>query len=297
MKPEFNTEVIITCAVTGGSDVVGKHPAIPVTPKEIAAAAIEAAKAGATIAHCHVRDPETGLNCMKKELFAEVADRVRDSDTDVILNLTGGNGGLYIPRDDDPGRADDGSDICTVEQRVEHAVEIKPEICSFDVGTILETKGVYIGTEHVMRGIGQALKDAGVKPEIEVFDTSGINVANQLVEEGVIGDPPMYQLCLGIGHMAPLDTQVMLAMRNMLPDNAVWASFGISRMQMPMVAKSVLLGGHVRVGLEDNLYLKRGVFASNGELVDKAVGIIDSLGARPLTPAEGREKLGLTKPH
>ena len=297
MKPEFNTEVIVTCAVTGGGDTVGKHPAIPVTPKEIAAAAIEAAKAGATIAHCHVREPETGQNSMRKELFAEVADRVRDSDTDVILNLTGGNGGLYIPQDDNPGQAAEGSDICTIEQRVEHAVEIKPEICSFDVGTILEAKGVYIGTEHFMRGIGKALKEAGVKPEIEVFDTSGINIANQLVEEGVIGDPPMFQLCLGIGNMAPLDTQVMLAMRNMLPDNAVWAAFGISRMQMPMVAKSVLLGGHVRVGLEDNLYLKRGVFASNGELVDKAVGIIDGLGARALTPAEGREKLGLSKPH
>ena len=200
MKPEFNTEVIVTCAVTGGGDTVGKHPAIPVTPKEIAAAAIEAAKAGATIAHCHVREPETGQNSMRKELFAEVADRVRDSDTDVILNLTGGNGGLYIPQDDNPGQAAEGSDICTIEQRVEHAVEIKPEICSFDVGTILEAKGVYIGTEHFMRGIGKALKEAGVKPEIEVFDTSGINIANQLVEEGVIGDPPMFQLCLGIGN-------------------------------------------------------------------------------------------------
>ena len=161
----------------------------------------------------------------------------------------------------------------------------------------MEGNGVYFGTVDYMRGIAKLLKEAGVKPEIEVFDTGGINIANQLVEEGWIDDPPMYQLCLGIGHMAPLHTQVMVAMREMLPDNAVWASFGISRMQMPMVAKSVLLGGHVRVGLEDNLYLKRGVFASNGQLVEKAIGIIDALGAQVVTPAEGREKLGLPPRH
>jgi uncharacterized protein (DUF849 family) len=294
MKNEFNTEVMLTCAVTGGGDTVGRHPAIPVTPKEIADAAIEAAKAGATVAHCHVRDPETGQNSMRKELFKEVADRIRDSDTDIIMNLTGGNGGLYIPRDDDPRRAGEGSDICSVEERAEHAVEIKPEIMSFDVGTIMEGNGVYFGTLDYMRGIAKLLKEVGVKPEIEVFDTGGINIGNTLVEEGWIDDPPMYQLCLGIGQMAPLSTQIMVAMREMLPDNAVWASFGISRMQMPMVAKSVLLGGHVRVGLEDNLYLKRGVFASNGELVEKAIGIIDALGARVVTPAEGREMLGLS---
>ena len=297
MAPEMNTEVILTCAVTGGGDTVGKHPAIPVTPKEIAAAAIEAAKAGATIAHCHVREPETGKNSMRKALFAEVADRVRDSNIDVILNLTGGNGGLYIPSADDPRKAGPGSDICSPEERAEHAVEIKPEICSFDVGTILEERGVYMGTVGYMREIATLLKAAGVKPEIECFDTSGINVANQLVEEGVIDGPPMYQLCLGIGNNAPMSTQIMLAMREMLPANTVWASFGISRWQMPMVAKSVLLGGHVRVGLEDNLYLSRGVFASNGELVTKAIGIVESLGARVLSPEEGRAKLGLASKH
>jgi len=293
MSPEMNTEVILTCAVTGGGDTVGKHPAIPVTPKEIAAAAIEAAKAGATIAHCHVRDPDTGKNSMKKDLFAEVAERVRDSDTDIILNLTGGNGGMYIPSDEDPRKAGPGSDICSPEERARHAVEIKPEICTFDVGTILDDRGVYMGTMNYMREIATLLKSVGVKPEIECFDTSGINIANQLVAEGVIDGPPMYQLCLGIGNNAPMSTQVMLAMREMLPDNAVWASFGISRWQMPMVAKSVLLGGHVRVGLEDNLYLSRGVFASNGELVSKAVGIVQALGARVLSPEEGRAKLGL----
>ena len=293
MTPEMNTEVILTCAVTGGGDTVGKHPNIPVTPTEIAAAAIEAAKAGATIAHCHVREPETGKNSMRKALFAEVADRVRESNVDVILNLTGGNGGTYIPGEDDPQKAGPGSDLCSPEERAIHAMEIKPEICSFDVGTIVEERGVYMGTLGHMREIAVLLKSVGVKPEIECFDTSGINIANQLVEEGVIDGPPMYQLCLGIGNNAPMSTQVMLAMREMLPSNAVWASFGISRWQMPMVAKSVLLGGHVRVGLEDKLYLSRGVFASNGELVTKAVGIVESLGARVLSPEEGRKKLGL----
>ena len=176
-------------------------------------------------------------------------------------------------------------------------MEIKPEICSFDVGTIVEERGVYMGTIGYMREIAGLLKGAGVKPEIECFDTSGINIANQLVAEGVIDGPPMYQLCLGIGNNAPMSTQVMLAMREMLPENALWSSFGISRWQMPMVAKSVLLGGHVRVGLEDNLYLSRGVFANNGELVTKARSIVESLGAMVLTPEVGRTKLGLASKH
>jgi uncharacterized protein (DUF849 family) len=296
MKPmnEMNSEVMITCAVTGGGDTVGKHPAIPVTPEQIANAAIEAAKAGAAIAHCHVRDPETGKNCMRKDLFAEVAERVRSSSTDVILNLTGGNGGHYIPSAADPRVADPASDICTPEERAAHAVEIKPEICSFDVGAVMfGSQGVYIGTVDYMREIAKMLKAAGVKPEIEAFDTSGIMVARQLIEEGHIDAPAMFQLCLGIGNNAPTNTSMMLAMRDLLPENSHWWSFGISRMQMPMAAKAVLLGGNVRVGLEDNLYLSRGVFANNGQLVEKAANIVGGMGCRVLTPAEARVKLGL----
>ena len=294
MNSELNTEVMITCAVTGGGDTVGKHPVIPVTPEQIANAAIEAAKAGAAIAHCHVRDPETGKNSMRKELFAEVAERVRSADTDVILNLTGGNGGHYIPSANDPRVADPSSDLCTPEERAAHAVEIKPEICSFDVGAVMfGSQGAYLGTVDYMRDIAKLLKAAGVKPEIEAFDSSGVMVARQLIDEGLIDSPPMFQLCLGIGNNAPTNTSMMLALRDMLPPDSHWWSFGISRLQMPMAAKSVVLGGNVRVGLEDNLYLSRGVFASNGQLVEKAAGIVENLGCRVLTPAEARVKLGL----
>ena len=277
MNSELNTEVMVTCAVTGGGDTVGKHPAIPVTPEQIANAAIEAAKAGAAIAHCHVRDPETGKNSMRKELFAEVAERVRSADTDVILNLTGGNGGHYIPSANDPRVADPSSDLCTPEERAAHAVEIKPEICSFDVGAVMfGSQGAYLGTVDYMRDIAKLLKAAGVKPELEAFDSSGVMVARQHIDEGLIDSPPM-----------------MLALRDMLPPESHWWAFGISRLQMPMAAKSVVLGGNVRVGLEDNLYLSRGVFASNGHLVEKAAGIVENLGCRVLTPAEARVKLGL----
>ncbi len=294
---EMNTEVIITCAVTGGSDTVGKHPAIPVTPEQIAAAAIEAAKAGAAIAHCHVRDPETGQNAFKTELFREVVERIRESDTDVVINLTGGNGGAIVLDDADPRAMQDSSDITTPEGRVAHAVELQPEITSLDMGAIVfGDSTIYAGHPSAMREMAKRLQAAGVKPEIEVFDVGPIVLAGELVEEGLIDDPPMFQLCLGIGPNAPIDTKVMLAMRDLLPEGSAWSAFGISRYEMPMVAKAVVLGGNVRVGLEDNLYLERGVFASNGQLVEKARGIVEALGARCLTPAEAREKLNLRKP-
>ncbi len=293
---EMNTDVIITCAVTGGGDTVDKHPAIPVTPKQIAAAAIEAAKAGAAIAHCHVRDPETGQNAFKTELFREVVERIRESDTDVVINLTGGNGGAIVIDDENPREFQPDGDITTPEGRVAHAVELQPEITSLDVGLItFGDNTIYAGHPSAMREMAKRLQAAGVKPEIEVFDVGPIVLAGQLVEEGLIDDPPMFQLCLGIGPNAPTDTKVMLAMRDLLPTGAYWSAFGISRYQMPMVAKAMVMGGNVRVGLEDNLYLERGVHASNGQLVEKARGIVEALGARCLTPAEAREKLNLRK--
>ena len=295
---EMSTEVVITCAVTGGGDTVGKHPAIPVTPKEIAAAAIEAAKAGAAIAHCHVRDPETGQNAFRTDLFREVVERIRESDTDVVINLTGGNGGGIILDDANPREIQESSDITTPEGRVAHAVELQPEITSLDMGTIpFGDNEIYAGHPSAMREMAKRMQAAGVKPEIEVFDIGPIVLAGQLVAEGLFDDPPMFQLCLGIGPNAPTDTKVMLAMRDLLPDGAIWSAFGISRHQMPMVAKSVVMGGNVRVGLEDNLYLERGVFASNGQLVEKARGIVEAMGVRCLTPAEAREKLNLRKPN
>jgi uncharacterized protein (DUF849 family) len=294
---EMNNEVVITCAVTGGGDTAGKSEHVPVTPKQIAEAAIQAAKEGAAIVHCHVRDPETGQNAFKTELFAEVVARIRESETDVVINLTGGNGGAIIIDDDKPGEWQEGSDLTTPEGRVAHALELLPEICTLDMGLINFGEDVaYLGNDSAIRRMAKLMQAAGVKPELEVFDVGPIMQARTLVEEGVFDAPPMFQLCLGIGHNAPTDTRVMLAMRDILPEGAFWSSFGISRHQMPMVAKSVALGGNVRVGLEDNLYLSRGVLANNGQLVEKAVGIIERMGARVLTPAEAREKLNLRKP-
>lgn len=294
---EMNNEVVITCAVTGGGDTAGKSPHVPVTPKQIAAAAIDAAKAGAAIVHCHVRNPETGQNAFKTELFAELVERIRESETDVVINLTGGNGGAILIDDNKPGEWQEGSDLTTPEGRVAHAVELLPEICTLDMGLINFGENVaYLGNDSALRDMAKRMQSVGVKPELEVFDVGPIMQARKLMDEGVFDAPPMFQLCLGIGVNAPTDTKVMLAMRDILPDGAFWSSFGISRHQMPMVAKSVALGGNVRVGLEDNLYLSRGVLANNGQLVEKARTIIEAMGARVLTPAEAREKLNLRKP-
>ena len=293
---EMNNEVIITCAVTGGGDTADKSPHVPVTPKQIAAAAIEAAKEGAAIVHCHVRDPETGQNAFKTELFAEVVARIRESETDVVINLTGGNGGAIFIDDNKPGEWLPESDLTTPEGRVAHAIELLPEICTLDLGLINFGANVaYLGNDSAVREMAKRMQAVGVKPELEVFDVGPIMQARMLMDEGVLDAPPMFQLCLGIGMNAPTDTKVMLAMRDILPEGAFWSSFGISRHQMPMVAKSVALGGNVRVGLEDNLYLSRGVLASNGQLVEKARTIIEAMGARILTPEEARKKLNLRK--
>lgn len=291
----MNNEVIVTCAVTGAGDTVGTHPDIPVTPEQIANAAIEAAQAGAAIAHCHVRDLGTGKGSRDPVLFREVVDRIRDSDTDVVLNLTAGMGGDYVLGENDPAEPGPGTDLVGPDERLAHVEQLLPEICSLDCGTLNfgNQNEIYISTPAYLRAMAQKIKDLGVKPELEVFDSGHVRFANQLVKEGLIADPPLYQICLGIPWGAAADTRSMKAMSDMLPPNAQWAGFGISRMEMPMVAQAVLLGGHVRVGLEDNLYLSKGVFATNGQLVEKAVTIVENLGARTLTPAEAREKLGL----
>ena len=288
----MNRDVIVTCAVTGAGDTVGKHPAIPVTPKEIAESAIEAAKAGATVVHCHVREPD-GRPSRKLEYYAEVVERIRDSDTDAVLNLTAGMGGDFYPSDDNPGQAGPGSDMVGPLRRLEHVEALLPEICSLDCGTLNFGEGAYVSTAPMLRIMAEKIKACGVKPELECFDTGHVRLANQLVSDGLIEGPPLYQLCLGIPWGAPATPAAMKTMAEMLPENAIWAGFGISAMEMPMVAQAILLGGHARVGLEDNLYLERGVFASNAQLVEKAVKIIELMGARVLGPAEAREKLGL----
>ena len=291
----MNQEVIVTCAVTGAGDTVGKHPAIPVTPQQIADAAIEAAKAGAAIAHMHVREPSTGKGSRKTEYYREVVKRVRDSGVDIIVNLTAGMGGDLEVDDQDPRKAGPGTDLVNALERLVHVEELLPEICTLDCGTLNFGDGnmIFVSTPNQLRAGAKRIRELGVKPELEVFDTGHLWFAKRMHEEGLLEEPPMFQLCLGIPWGAPADTNSMKAMRDMLPTGAVWAGFGIGRMQMPMVAQAVLLGGNVRVGLEDNIWLDRGVHASNGTLVQRAVEIIRLMGARSLTPAEARKKLGL----
>jgi uncharacterized protein (DUF849 family) len=291
----MNYDVVITCAVTGAADTTGRSKLVPVTPEQVANAAIEAAKAGAAVAHIHVRDPETGKGSRDVGLFREAVDRVRDSGVDVIINLTAGMGGDWIPSDEDPSMPAPGTDMVGPEERLAHVVECKPEICSLDCGTMIFGDGndLYLNTPVYLRKMAKITQELGVKPELEVFDLGQIRLARALVDEGLIDAPPMFQLCLGIPWGAGADTETMAAMKQALPDNAVWAGFGISRMQMPMVAQAMILGGNVRVGLEDNIYLERGVLATNGQLVQRAVEIIERLGGRVLTPDEARQKIGL----
>ena len=294
----MNYEVIVSCAVTGAGDTAGIHPELPVTPAQIAAAAVGAAKAGAAVAHIHVRDPQTGAPSRKLEYYREVVDRIRASGTDVIINLTTGMGGDLIVDDAHPSVAAPGSDMIPALERLEHIEALRPEMCTLDCGSMNFSDGDYVAvvTANQLRTMAARVQELGVKPELEVFDTGHVRLANKLFEEGLIDSAPLFQLCLGIPYGAPADTRTMAAMVDLLPPGAVWAAFAISRMEMPIVAQSVLLGGSVRVGLEDNLYLRRGAFASNAQLVEKAVGIVEALGARALTASEARAQLGLPQP-
>lgn len=291
----MNFEPIITCAVTGAGDTVAKNPKVPVTPIQIADAAIEAARAGAAIVHLHVRDPETGQGSRDPELFREVVDRVRDRDTDVVINLTAGMGGDWTPRADDPSMPGPSTDMIGPLERLAHVEGLLPEICSLDCGTLnfSDTDTIYISTPPTLRKMAELTRDWGVKPELEVFDLGHIRFASQMIAEGLVEEPPMFQICLGIPWGADQSVETMIAMKSHLPSGANWAGFGISRMQMPMAAVAVAMGGNVRVGLEDNIYLDRGVLATNGALVERAVEIVQRMGARPLTPQEARNRLRL----
>jgi uncharacterized protein (DUF849 family) len=291
----MSRDVIISCALTGAADSVGKHPAIPVTPEQIATSGIEAAKAGAAIVHIHVRDPATGKPSREFAHYREVVDRIRNSGVDVIINLTTGPGAAYFPGTDNPAIGGPGTTLSRPEERVRHVQELRPEICTLDIATLSMGERTFMNTPPHLRVMGRLIREAGVLPELEVFDTGHIRLARRLIEEGVLATPPMIQLCLGIAYGAPATTEAMIMMRNMLPQPCVWAGFGISLHQFPMVAQAVILGGHVRVGLEDNLYLERGVFApNNAALVERAATIVAALGERPATPAKAREILGLS---
>lgn len=291
----MNHNIIITCAVTGAGDTVGKHPAIPVTPAQIAAAAVEAAHAGATVVHCHVRDPLTGKGSRDPALYRELMEHIRKSGVDVIVNLTAGMGGdLEIGAGEHPTDFGPGTDLVGPLTRLVHVEELLPDICTLDCGTLNFGDGdtIYVSTPAALRAGARRITELGVKAELEIFDTGHLWFSKQMIQEGLLKDP-LFQLCLGIPWGAPADTTTMKAMVDNLPPDATWAAFGIGRMQMPMAAQAVLLGGNVRVGLEDNLWLDRGVPASNGSLVERVVKLITCLGASPMSPAEGRVKMGL----
>lgn len=287
-------KVMLTCAVTGGADTAKKNPAVPVTPEQIARAVIDARKAGATIAHIHVRDPKTGMASMEVAYYREVVERVRDSGSDVLINLTTGPGSRFVPSEDDPRVGGPGTTMTRPLERVRHVLELRPDICSLDVGSMNFGETGFVNTPAHLRVMAKAIAEAGVKPELEVFDTGHVMLARRMIEDGHIAGPGLFQLCLGIPWGAPATTESMLHMRSLLPPGAQWAGFGISRMQFPMVAQAAILGGHARVGLEDNLYIDHGVLApSNAALVERAVRILESLGESVADPAEARQILGL----
>ena len=294
----MNRKVIVTCAVTGSGDSVNKHPAIPVTPKEIATAAIEAAKAGAAIAHIHVREPDSGKPSRRVELYSEVVSRIRESNVDVIINLTTGMGGdLFLGPDEEPMNFSDNTDCVGIMERIKHVEELLPEICSLDCGSFNYAEGdyVYISTPNMLEQGARRIQEIGVKPELEVFELGHISFSKHLMAQGLLDDTPLFQVCLGIRWAAEANTASFKTMVDALPEGCNWAGFGTSAMEMPMVAQAVLLGGNIRVGLEDNLYLEKGVFASNGQLVERACNIVELMGCSIQTPSEARETLGLKK--
>ena len=296
----MNWEAFITCAVTGAGATTHRSDKVPVTPEQIADAAIEAARAGAAIAHIHVRDPATGRGTRDVGLYREVVERVRGADVDVVLNLTAGMGGdMVLGGDQQPLPLDaGGTDMAGADERLAHVAELRPEICTLDMGSMNFAAGgdyVMVNTPAVLRAMARRVQELGVRPELEVFDTGHLRIVKELIAEGLIDDPVMIQLCMGIPYGAPDDPGTLLAMVSQLPPGAVFSAFSISRMELPYVAMAVLAGGNVRVGLEDNLYLSRGVAAGNGDLVERAVAILEAMNVRVLGPGEVRERLRLTR--
>jgi uncharacterized protein (DUF849 family) len=293
-----NTEVFITCAVTGVGATTDRSELVPVTPLQIADAALDAAQAGAAIVHIHVRDPASGGPSRDPALYREVVDAIRASNVDVVLNLTAGMGGdLVLGGVETPlPPSTRGTDMAGATERLVHVAELLPEICTLDCGTMNFAEGDYVmtNTPSMLREMARQIQALGVRPEIEVFDTGHLVFAKQLITEGLVDEPAMLQLCMGIPYGAPEDPGTLLALANQLPARCVFSAFAIGRMQLPYVALAPIVGGNVRVGLEDNIWLERGVKATNGQLVERAVTILEAMNVRVVGPAETREKLGLT---
>jgi uncharacterized protein (DUF849 family) len=298
MPLTMNREVFITCAVTGSGSTQDRSPHVPRSPAQIAESAIAAARAGAAVVHCHVREPETGKPARDPALYREVTERIRDSATDVVLNLTAGMGGdLVLAGTESPMPPGPGTDMAGAAERVTHVLDCRPEICTLDCGTMnfAEADYVMVNTPGMLRDMAARMVASGVRIEIEAFDTGHLWFAKQLVDEGVIPAPVLVQLCMGVPWGAPDDLATFLAMVANVPADWTWSAFSLGRHQMPYVAAAVLAGGNVRVGLEDNLWLGKGQLATNAQLVERAVGIVEALGARVIGPEEVRARLQLEK--
>ena len=298
MPLAMNRDVFITCAVTGSGGTQDRSPHVPRSPQQIADSAIAAAKAGAAVVHCHVRDPETGAPSRDLAYYREVTDRIRDAEIDVVLNLTAGMGGdMIFGGPDKPLPLADSTDMIGAEERVAHIAECLPEICTLDCGTMNFAEADYVmtNTPGMLTAMGRMMTELGVKPEVEAFDTGHLWYAKQLVADGVLAPDVLVQLCMGVPWGAPDDLNTFMAMVNNVPDNWHFSAFSLGRNQMAYVAAAVLAGGNVRVGLEDNLWLEKGVLATNEQLVARAKIIIENMGARVIGAEEVRQKLKLTK--
>lgn len=299
MPLSMNRDVFITAAVTGSGGTQDRSPHVPRSPEQIAKSAIDAAKAGAAVVHCHVRDPETGAPSRDLGLYREVTDRIRDAEVDVVLNLTAGMGGdmVFGPTEAPLPVNPAGTDMVGATERMAHVADCLPEICTLDCGTMNFAEADYVmtNTPGMLRAMGQMMTDLGVKPEIEAFDTGHLWFAKELVKEGVLAPDALVQLCMGVPWGAPNDLNTFMAMVNNVPSDWNWSAFSLGRDQMAYVAASVLAGGNVRVGLEDNLWLDKGVLATNAQLVERAVTIIENMGAKVIGPDAVRERLGLVK--
>lgn len=285
---------ILTCAVTGNITTREHHPGLPVTPREIAEAAVAAGKAGAAVAHLHARDPETGRGSMEARYFREIVDRIRDAGSDIVINLSTGEGGRFVPSSDEPRQAGPGTTLARPELRVAHVEELKPEICTLDFNTMFSGTAVVINTPANIERMAKRIYDAGTLPELELFDSGDLQLVKHMIARGIIKPPIVIQLVLGVRYGAPADSATLSYLASQLPQGCLWAAFGIGRQEFPMLAQSFLLGGHVRVGLEDNIYIREGVLArDNAELVEKGVDIVEKLGGTIATPAQARELMGL----
>jgi uncharacterized protein (DUF849 family) len=295
-----NTEAFITCAVTGAGDTAARSPYVPITPEQIAQSAIEAARAGAAVAHLHARDPATGDGSRDVSLYRRAVELIRSADVDVIINLTAGMGGdIVLGGADAPLPLDPaGTDMVGATERLAHIAQLAPEICTLDCGTMNFAAGgdyVMANTPDMLRAMAKQIRALGVRPELEVFDTGQLVMVKDLIEEGLIDEPALIQLCMGIRYGAPDDPSTLMALVSQLPADCVFSAFSIGRMQLPYVAMAVLAGGNVRVGLEDNLYASRGELATNGALVSRATTILSAMNVRVLGVDEVRDRLGLPR--